>query len=482
MEKQEKFERREYIAPTIEVGQRFKVEFTSMTHDGQGVCKINGKDANGIEITNYPVFVPFAITAEQGMIELIQIKKDYGLGKIVRIFPDKKSPYRTISRCPHYPECGGCNLMHLNYDGQLIFKQKMVKETLQRLGSLTDIVVNPVIGMNSPWFYRNKVQVPFGIKKGKTVAGFFRANSHDIIPLENCYIQSEEMTSIFKFIKNLFNEFKIKGYDEEKHRGDVRHVLIRESKVTSEIMVVFVCMTDKFPNIDEFCQKLLNRHPKITSLVINVNKERTNEILGKYTKTIYGNKVIHDILSGMNFSIGAKSFYQVNHEQTEKLYEQVLINGHFKKTDIVIDAYSGIGTIGLLIAPHVKHVYGVEIVEDAIRNAIQNAKDNYIENITFVCNKAENQIVKWHEEGIKADVMVVDPPRKGCDEELLKTIVKMQIPNIIYVSCDPGTLSRDLQYLTSKDYHIKIIQPVDLFPQTTHVETLVLLCAKNIIS
>jgi len=461
--------------PIIEVGQVFKVQFTDLTHTGQGIAKISGKNLKGVEYFNFPVFVPLAAIGDQGIIELTQIKKDYALGKFVKLFPDKKSPDHVPIKCKHYPDCGGCNIMHLSYQAQCDFKTKMVKRTLERIGKLTDVEVKPIIGMDNPWYYRNKVQVPFGERRGKTIGGFYRLNSHEVIPLEECHIQSEEMTEIIKFTKNLLNEFKIKGYDEQKHQGEIRHVLIRESRKTSEIMVVLVCLNDIKEKLTGLVGKLIKRHPRIVSIYLNINKDRTNEILGDETILLHGKEAIVDELLGIKFNISPKSFFQVNPEQTERLYSQVLELGDFSKDDIVIDAYCGIGTISLAIAPHVKHVFGVEVVEDAIKDAKKNALQNEISNATFVCNEAEKQLELWQQSGIKAQAIVVDPPRKGCDKRLLQTIVEMRIPKMIYVSCDPATLARDLRFLIDQGYTVDTVQPVDMFPQTYHVETVVLM-------
>lgn len=462
----------------IQEHEKYKVEFISMTHDGRGVCKLSGITIDDKTLENYPIFVEGAIIGEIGIIEITQMKKSYGLGKIVRIFNDKKSPNRVTPACPIFGECGGCQLMHLSYEGQLNFKKGMVRETLRKIGGFDKIHINDVIGMEEPTKYRNKVQVPFGELKGKAISGFYKLNTHEIIPLIECSIQTEEMTEIVKFIRNLCNEYHIKGYNEKLNKGDIRHVLIRESIKTGEIMVILICTKAEYSNLDELVNKLIKRHPRIVSVMMNVNKYLTNTILGNYFKVLYGRNYIIDELCGLKFKIGCRSFYQVNAYQTEKLYNKVLELGAFKDTDIVIDAYCGIGTIGSAIAKRAKYVYGVEIVEEAIVNAKENAKLNGLTNIEFVCNKAENQIKEWAKNGIKADAIVVDPPRKGCEGDFLKTVIEMNIPKIVYVSCDVATLARDLKYLVENGYKIGTVQPVDMFPQTIHVESVVCLTRK----
>lgn len=463
----------------IQEHEKYKVEFISMTHDGRGVCKLSGITLDDKTLENYPIFVEGAIIGEMGIIEITEMKKSYGLGQIVRIFNDKKSPNRVTPTCPIFGECGGCQLMHLSYEGQLSFKKGMVRETLRKIGGFEKIHINDVIGMDDPSKYRNKVQVPFGELKGKTISGFYKLNSHDIIPLTECSIQTEEMTEIVKFIRNLCNEYHIKGYNEKLNKGDIRHVLIRESIKTGEIMVILICTKAEYPDLDELVNKLIKRHPRIVSVMMNVNKYQTNTILGNYFKVLYGRNYIIDELCGLKFKIGCRSFYQVNAYQTEKLYNKVLEVGAFKDTDIVIDAYCGIGTIGSAIAKKAKYVYGVEIIEEAIQNAKDNAKLNRLTNIEFVCNKAEEQIKEWAKMGIHADAIVVDPPRKGCEGDFLKTVVEMNIPKIVYVSCDVATLARDLKYLSENGYKVGPVQPVDMFPQTVHVETITLLCLKE---
>lgn len=462
----------------IQEHEKYKVEFVSMTHDGRGVCKVSGITIDDKPLENYPIFVEGAIIGEMGIIKITAMKKSYGLGQIIRIFSDKKSPNRVIPTCPIFGQCGGCQLMHLSYEGQLSFKKGMVRETLRKIGGFDKIHINDVIGMKEPTKYRNKVQVPFGELRGKVISGFYKLNTHEIIPLTECTIQTEEMTEIVKFLRNLCNEYHIKGYDEKLNKGDIRHVLIRESIKTGEVMVILVCTKAEYPDLEELVEKLIKRHPRIVSVMINVNKYQTNTILGNYFKVLYGRNYIIDELCGLKFKIGCRSFYQVNAYQTEKLYNKVLEVGAFKDTDIVIDAYCGIGTIGSVIAKKAKYVYGVEIVEEAIINAKDNAEMNGLTNIEFVCNKAEEQIKEWAKNGIKADAIVVDPPRKGCEGDFLKTVIEMNIPKIVYVSCDVATLARDLKYLAENGYNIGAVQPVDMFPQTVHIENVVCLTKK----
>lgn len=459
----------------IQVGEKFKVKFVSMTHDGKGVCKINGILKNESIAENFPIFVNNAVTSEEGIIEITSLKKTLGNGKIIKLFKDKTSKFRVEPMCPIYESCGGCHLMHLSYEGQLAFKKSMVKQTMEKIGGLQDLKIKNVLASVEQNKYRNKVQIPFGTKNNKTVCGFYKNASHDIIPLEACYIQSDEMTEIVKFIRNLCNEYKIKGYDEEKGTGDIRHVLVRESTKTNEIMVVLVTLRKEIKNLPDLVTKLVKRHPKIVSIIQNINSEATNVVLGKKSTKLYGKNSIDDVLLEHTFSIGEKSFYQVNPKTTETLYKKAIEIGKFKKTDNVIDAYCGIGTIGISLAEKVNHVYSVEIVEEAIKNALENAKKNNINNIEFVCEKAEVQIVKWANEGLKIDAIVVDPPRKGLDLVFMDTIAKMNIPKVVYISCDVSTLARDLKHFKELGYTTTTVYPVDMFPNTMHVENVTML-------
>ena len=465
----------EEIVKKIQIGEKFKVKFTSMTHDGKGVCKINGMLKNESLADNFPIFVNDAIINEEGIIEITSLKKTLGNGKIVKLFKDKTSKFRVEAKCPIYENCGGCHLMHLSYEGQLAFKKSMVKQTMEKIGGFKELKIKNVIGSVNQDKYRNKVQIPFGTKNNKTVCGFYKNASHDIIPLESCYIQSDEMTEIVKFIRNLCNEFKIRGYNEEKHSGDIRHVLVRESKKTNQIMVVLVTLKKDIRNLDEFVKKLVNRHPKIVSIMQNINSSQTNVILGEETINLYGKDYIEDILLGYTFKIGTTSFYQVNPDTTELLYSKAIELADFKKTDNIIDAYCGIGTIGICASSKVNHVYSVEIVKEAIKNAKENAKANKVTNIEFVVGKSEEQIVKWKKAGLQIDAIIVDPPRKGLDTLLMDTINEMDIKKIVYISCDPATLARDIKYLNNLGYETNFVQPVDMFPHTNHVENITVL-------
>lgn len=455
----------------IKKGTKLVTKCVDLNHEGQGVCKIDGiKDSE--EVTNFPIFVNNMIPDEKGQLEITKLSKTYGYANVVKIFNDTRSKNRTRPLCSNYEKCGGCNIMHMSYPYQLEFKTKMVKDTLWKLGSIDNVEVLPTIGMSNPDKYRNKVQVPFRKTFYKTVCGFFAKDSHNVIPLTECLIQPDISTSIIHFVRNMCNEFKIDGYVENDNTGLIRHLLVRTNHDLTEIMLVFVLTNSELPYKDEIIAKIIKRYPNVKSIIINVNNKVGNTILGEKCLTIYGNDYINDTLCGLKFRIGPKSFYQVNHVQTEKLYNKAISLANLNENDILIDAYCGIGTIGLIASKHVKEVYGVEIVDEAIKNAKINAKENKIKNSHYVCNKAEEQIVKWKSEGINANVIVVDPPRKGCDIKLLETIDEMNIEKVVYVSCDPATLARDLKILIQKGYKLEVVQPVDMFPYTSNVETI----------
>ncbi len=461
----------------IKLGCKMVMTFTALTHEGLGIAKISGPNNLGERYENFPIFVPGALPNEQGIVEITRLTKTFGYGTLLKAFPDTFTKDRATAICENYPKCGGCNIMHMTYEAQLNFKRNTVIETLERIGSLKGIKVEPVLGAKKPLNYRNKVQVPFGEDNYKTVAGFYKRDTHHIIPLNKCYIQSDISTSLTIFVKNLCNEYGIKGYNEKYHKGDIRHILIK-TNTKNELMLVLVVLHPDIPHLEKMVEKIVKRYPSIKSVVLNVNRTRGNTTMGDKNILLYGDAYLTDTLCGKIFRIGATSFYQVNHDQTEILYNKAIEIASLNKDDVLIDAYCGIGTIGIIASDKVKKVYGVEIVPEAIDNAKENLKLNGVKNAEYICGKAEEQIEKWMKSGLPATTIVVDPPRKGCDEKLLETIVNMNISKIVYVSCNPATLARDLKYLVENSYIVKHVQPVDMFPQSNHIETVVLLSHK----
>lgn len=473
-EQDEKVYYQDYADIRYKIGMKVRLDFTGLSHEALGIAKINGITEDGQELVNYPIFVSGVLPEEKAIVEITDLRKTYGKARLIDIRYHNYD-IRVTPICPSFQSCGGCNLMHMNYEAQLAFKKQTIIDTFAHLGGIENLEIDDVVGMDEPYHYRNKVQVPYHFIKSKTICGFYQKNTHQVVSLADCYIQSSLSSDIVKFIRNLANELKIKGYEEESHTGLLRHVIVRENKKQDEVMIVMVTNEKKIPNQDILINKIIKRYPVVISIVQSINCKIGNVILGDENILLFGKPYIMDELLGVKFQIGPKSFYQVNSKQTEKLYKLALEKANLQRSDILIDAYCGIGTIGLIASQYVKKVYGVEIVEEAIQDAKTNAKLNNCKNIEFICNKAENQIIKWANAKINADVIIVDPPRKGCEEALLQTISDMKIPKMIYVSCNPATLARDVKYMLNHDYIIKSVTPVDMFANSNHIETVVLL-------
>ncbi|KMY56008.1 RNA methyltransferase [Bacillus sp. FJAT-27231] len=451
----------------VQKNQVIDVEFEDLTHDGNAVAKVEG----------YPLFVAGALPGETGRIQVTKINKGYGFGRLMELF--ERSPHRVDVPAADLHKYGGTQLQHISYEGQLQFKEKQVREVLTRIGKLEDVKVHPVLGMEEPWYYRNKAQVPVGEKNGKLIAGFFKPRSHEIVDTNESIIQLPEVNEAIQTVKEICSEFGIKAYDEVTHKGVLRHIMARYGKQTGELMVVLITRTADLPHKEQIVKEIIKRLPRVKSIVHNVNSKRTNVIMGDTTKVIWGNEVIYDYIGGVKFAISARSFYQVNPVQTKVLYDKALEYAGLTGTEAVIDAYCGIGTISLFLAQKAKSVFGVEVVPEAIEDAKRNAELNGIHNVEFAVGKAEDVISEWYKQGNKADVLVVDPPRKGCDESLLQTIIDMKPTKVVYVSCNPATLARDLRILEDGGYKTMEVQPVDMFPQTTHVECCSLLVRKD---
>ncbi|WP_096201796.1 23S rRNA (uracil(1939)-C(5))-methyltransferase RlmD [Bacillus sp. FJAT-45350] len=445
----------------VEKNQIVEVTIEDLTHDGAGVAKVNG----------FTLFIPKALPGEKAKVKVVKIKKGYGFGRVMEY--SEMSTDRTEPPCPIYQQCGGCQLQHLSYEAQLVQKQKQVRDVLERIGKITDVTVHPTLGMTDPWRYRNKAQVPVADREGGLVAGFYQERSHHIINMDSCLIQHEENDKVVQAVKDIAEKNGIRGYDEQKHRGTLRHVVARYGLVTGDVMVVLITKGEDLPHKKKIIAEIQERLPQVKSIVQNINNRRTNVIFGEKTIVLSGEEYIYDYIGDIKFAISARSFYQVNPEQTKVLYDKALEYANLTTTETVIDAYCGIGTISLFLAQRTKHVYGVEIVPEAIDDAKRNAKLNHIENVDFAVGEAEKVIPWWYAQGIRADVIVVDPPRKGCDEALLQTMLKMKPKRIVYVSCNPATLARDLHILEEGGYKTKKVQPVDMFPHTNHCEAVV---------
>ncbi|MFT4414622.1 23S rRNA (uracil(1939)-C(5))-methyltransferase RlmD [Fredinandcohnia humi] len=447
----------------IEKNEYYDVTFEDLTHDGAGVAKING----------FPIFVPNGLPDELAKIKVVKVKKGYGFGRLIEIY--EKSQYRVDAPCPLFKECGGCQLQHLSYEGQMIAKRKQVQEVLTRIGKLKEVKVHPVLGMEHPWRYRNKAQVPVADREGGLIAGFYQQRSHEIIDMEACLIQQEKNDEVVQVVKKICEKYGVQAYDEKNHRGTLRHIMARYGLVTGEVMVVLITRTKELPNKNKILSDIVDQLPDVKSVVQNINPKRTNVIFGDETTVLWGEEYIYDNIGNIRFAISARSFYQVNPEQTKVLYDKALEYAQLTGEETVIDAYCGIGTISLFLARKAKKVYGVEIVPEAIEDAKRNASLNDITNAEFAVGEAEVVIPNWKKEGIRADVIVVDPPRKGCDEALLQTIIEMKPKRVVYVSCNPATLARDLRILEDGGFQTVEVQPVDMFPQTVHVECVALM-------
>ena len=434
------------------------VIFEDITHDGAGVTKVEG----------YPLFIPNGLPGEKAKIKVIKTGKGYGIGRLIELY--EKSPYRVEIPSDEKHKYGGCQLEHISYEGQLKYKENQVRQVLTRIGKLEDVVVHPILGMEEPFHYRNKAQVPVGEKDGKLIAGFFKPRSHEIVDTNESLIQLPQVNEAVQVVKEICSELGIPAYQEESHKGVLRHIMARYGKQTEELMVVIITRTTDLPQKNRLVEEMVARLPKLKSIVHNVNSKRTNVIMGEKTSVLWGNEVIYDYIGDVKFAISALSFYQVNPVQTKVLYDKALEYANLSGEENVIDAYCGIGTISLFLAQKAKKVFGVEVVPEAIEDAERNAELNEIKNAEFAAGEAEVVIPKWYKEGNTADVLVVDPPRKGCDEALLQTIIEMKPKKVVYVSCNPGTLARDLRILEDGGYRTVEVQPVDMFPMTTHVE------------
>ena len=399
--------------------------------------------------------------------KIIEIKKNYAIAKLVGII--EKSYNRVEPMCPIYKDCGGCQLQHLSYDTQLKLKRQQVIDSVTRIGKI-DVEVKETIGMENPWHYRNKMQFPVGLVNKQVKIGCFAKSSHKIIDTNSCLIQKTQSDLILQAARRVINKFAIPVYNEDKHRGILRHVMSRVG--INETMLVLVTAKDNLQNEKAIVHALKKELPDITSIQQNIQTYHNNVVLGRDTKILYGKRAIKDKISDLTFNISARSFFQVNTVQAEKLYQTALEFADLKGNEIVIDAYCGTGTITLFLARHARKVYGIEIVSSAIADAKLNTRINNIRNVEFIIGDASVMLPKI---GVRPDVIVLDPPRAGCDAKLLKSISKFKPSKIVYVSCNPATLARDLNILESSEYKTKVIQPVDMFPFTSHVESVTLL-------
>jgi len=482
----------------LEKNQEFEVTIEDMGNEGEGIGHIDGM----------AVFVKDAVVGDVVRIKIIKAKKNYAYGRLMELITP--SQYRVEPICPHARRCGGCSIMQVDYIKQLAWKQDKVMNCLKRIGGITNVedLMEPIIGMESPVSdsdvvfhesdvfpairYRNKAQFPVRRDKdGNIVIGFYAGRTHSVIDTDVCYLQDAVNDEIIRRFRRFLNEYDVEPYDEERHTGLVRHILTRVGRKTGEVMICVIingtellgvvpgtsgAQKKKSMNVEQELVKCMENIPGLTSISINVNREKSNRILGDRCRTIWGSDTISDYIGNVKYQINPLSFYQVNPEQTEKLYGKALEYADLHGDETVWDLYCGIGTISLFLAQKAKKVMGVEIIPEAIEDARKNAKMNGFDNVEFFVGKAEEVLPEQYEKhGVYADVIVVDPPRKGCDEVAISTMVKMQPKRIVYVSCDPATLARDVKMLVAAGYEVKKVCAVDQFGHTGHVETVALL-------
>ena len=452
----------------LEKGKKYECNIVDMGQNGVGIGKHDG----------FTVFVDGALLGETVDVKITKSKRKYAEGVISKV--KEKSPHRVERVCnPKYSQCGGCQIQELDYKKQLELKTNIVREDLRRIGGLEDVEVLDTIGMENPFRYRNKAQFPIRLENGKVKIGFYKKKSHDIIDMDKCVIQDVKNDEIIEIIRDYIAEENISIYDEKSHSGVLRHIVTKCGFTSGQVMVVLVATEDRFKNIDRLVGKLKESIEGFNSLVVNINKDRTNVILGRKNINKFGDGKIIDNIGDLKFEISPLSFFQVNPVQTEILYNKALEFADLKEGDRVFDIYCGIGSISLFLAQKAEFVYGVEIVEDAIKDARINAKLNGMDNLEFFVGKAEEVVPEIYKQGKRANVVVVGPPRKGCDEKVLDTIVEMEPERVVYVSCNPSTLARDLRYLEDRGYRCEKVQPVDLFAHSVHVETVALLSKLN---
>ncbi len=452
----------------VQKGQTFPLTIKRLGINGEGVGYFKRQ----------VVFVPGALPDEEVVVEATNVQRNFAEGRIKRI--RKKSPQRVNPPCPIYEQCGGCQLQHLSYEGQLDSKRDIVSQAFERHSSLKNVEskIKSTIGMEDPWRYRNKSQFQVGMDKQKVIAGLYGINSHRLIDIENCPIQHRATNHVTKEMKRILQDLKIPVYDEKKRGGVVRTIVTRVGFETGEVQLVLITAQKDIPRKDLLIEEIKRCLPEVKSVVQNVNGQKTSLIFGDETFTLAGKPVIQETLGDISFELSARAFFQLNPQQTVKLYDEVKKAAALTGEEKIVDAYCGVGTIGLWLADDAKEIRGMDTIEESIVDARKNAKDHGFENATYVTGPAEQWLPKWVSEGWKPDVIVVDPPRTGCDEKLLKAILQVKPKKVVYVSCNPSTLAKDVQIL-SKYYKVKNVQPVDMFPHTAHVESVTTLKLKS---
>ncbi len=445
----------------VRVGQELEVEITGFSHEGQGVGRYQ----------NFTLFIPEALAGEKVRVRVTEVRKNFARGVVTAIMTPATD--RAVPFCPVYDDCGGCQMQHLSYPGQLRMKHSQVVNAIERIGGMDNVTVHPVIGMTEPRGYRNKLQYPFGMSGESIVVGCYRRGTHQIIEADGCMIQHPVHHPILATVKRLAASRRIPVYNEATGQGLLRHVLIKNGFHTGQVMVVLVTNGDWFPAGETLAMELASAHPEIRSVVQNINRSRGNVVLGRENRVLWGSDGIIEELGGLKFKISANSFFQVNPVQTELLYNRAVEYAGLTGGERVVDAYCGVGSLTLFLARKAKEVYGIEVVLEAIADARRNAAMNGIENTRFLVGETETVLPKLVRDGLRFDVAVVDPPRSGCEASVLQALAEVGVARIVYVSCNPSTLARDLKILAELGYEAQEIQPVDMFPQTYHIECVV---------
>ena len=449
----------------VEINKEYEIRISSLGSSGEGVGRMEG----------FTVFVTGGLPGELVRVRSGAVNKSYASGRLLKVL--EASPDRVEPKCPIYKECGGCQLQHLSYEGQLKVKQQQVKDAVERIGHQKDWPVLPVLGAEDPWNYRNKVAFPVGREKGRTIIGCFAQGSHKIIDASNCLIQDELNNEAINAVREVVEKLGIPVYDEDRHTGIMRHVVARTG-INGQLMVVLVTAVKELRREKEIVKMLRSRLPKMVSLQQNIQTYRNNVILGRETKLLWGRPTIKAKLGKFLFNVSARSFFQVNTKQAEVLYDKALEFAQLTGKETVIDAYCGTGTISLYLAQKARKVYGVEIVSPAIKDAEKNARENNVRNAEFIVGDCTKVMPRLYKQGVRPDVVVVDPPRAGCTQQVLETFANMQPQRIVYVSFNPATLARDIEILAGLGYKAEKVQPVDMFSHSSHVENVCLLKMK----
>ncbi len=451
-----------------------RLTITGVTGEGSGVARYTDAD---IPSPGLVVFIPYTAVGDEILCRIVKVQKSHAYGRVEELI-SPSADRLDEQNCAVFGRCGGCVWRHISYEAECRYKAQWVRDTLSRVGGLT-IEPLPLVAADAPDRYRNKAQFPVVVGEQGPVMGFFASRSHRVVACRDCQLQPENFRVVLDAVDDWMRANQVSAYDETTHKGLVRHIYIRQGAVSGQMMVCLVCTSGKLPAASALIDAVRAAVPNLTSLVVNINPERTNVILGDGGYTLWGEDAIEDVLCGLRFRLSPHSFYQVNHAQTEKLYALAADAAALTGQEILLDLYCGTGTIGLSMAHRAKQVIGVEVVRAAVQDAGRNAEVNGITNARFICADATQAATQLAQEGVHPDVVVLDPPRKGCDPSLIDTVVTMAPTRVVYVSCDPATLARDLKLFDERGYEVKFVQPVDLFPRTAHCENVVSLVRRD---